>query len=151
MANTNIPSYLQGPLGVILEAIDSTRGVETTPIPMSVNQKDIDEDPDTTKAVLFKAKIHVTASRRIAIRDEIVDYLNGVLDRGDFGDFVEVRSGTPTKPDSEQFDVVVKYSGKKAQVIRILVKPTNAGGSGGGAAKTKFKKLVKHYLLLSIS
>ena len=25
----NIPGYLNGPLGVILEAIDSTRGVET--------------------------------------------------------------------------------------------------------------------------
>jgi len=141
MANINVPGYLNGPLSIILEAIDSTRGVETTPIPMSVNQSDIDEDPDTTKAVIFKAKIHVTPSRRIAIRDEIVDYLNGVLDRGDFGDFVEVRSGTPTKPDSEQFDVVVKYSGKKAQVIRILVKPTNAGGSGGGAAKTKIQEV----------
>jgi hypothetical protein len=141
MANTNIPSYLQGPLGVILEAVDSTRGVETTPIPMSVNQKDIDEDPDTTKAVLFKAKIHVNPSRRTAIRDEIVEYLNGVLDRGNFDDFVEVRSGTPSRPDSEQFDFVVKYSGNKAQVIRILVKPTNAGGSGGGAAKTKIQEV----------
>ena len=91
----NIPGYLNGPLGVILEAIDSTRGEETSPIPMSVNQSDVDEDPDTTKAVLFKAKIHVNPSRRTAIRDEIVDYLNGVLDKGDFGDFVEVRSGTP--------------------------------------------------------
>ena len=54
---------------------------------------------------------------------------------------LEVRSGTPTKPDSEQFDVVVKYQGKKAQVIRILVKPTNAGGSGGGAAKTKIQEV----------
>ena len=73
------------------------------------------------------------------------------MDRGDFGDFVEVRSGTPTKPDSEQFDVVVKYSGKKAQVIRILVKPTNAGGSNIVVLpKPKFKKLVKHYLLLHI-
>ena len=137
----NIPGYLNSPLGVTLEAIDSTRGVETSPIPMSVNQSDVDEDPDTTKAVLFKAKIHVNPSRRTAIRDEIVDYLNGVLDKGDFGDFVEVRSGTPTKPDSEQFDVVVKYQGKKAQVIRILVKPTNAGGSGGGAAKTKIQEV----------
>ena len=141
MANINVPSYLEGPLGVILEAVDSTRGVETTPIPMSVNQKDIDEDPDTTKAVLFKAKIHVNPSRRTAIRDEIVEYLNGVLDKGDFSDFVEVRSGTKTRPDSEQFDVVVKYSGNKAQVIRILVKPTNAGGSGGGAAKTKIQEV----------
>ena len=79
MANTNIPSYLQGPLGVILEANDSTRGVETTPIPMSVNQKDIDEDPDTTKAVLLKQRFMLLQVEEIAIRDEIVDYLNGVL------------------------------------------------------------------------
>lgn len=139
--NITIPGYLDGPLGIILEAIDSTRGVETSPIPMSVNQSDVDENPDTTKTVLFKAKIHVNPSRRTAIRDEIVEYLNGVLDKGNFSDFVEVRSGTPTKPDSEQFDVVVKYSGKKPQVIRILVKPTNAGGSGGGAAKTKIQEV----------
>ena len=52
------------------------------------------------KSSFFKAKIHVNPSRRTAIRDEIVDYLNGVLDKGDFGDYCRVRSGTPTKPDS---------------------------------------------------
>ena len=142
MANAiNVPGYLKDPLGILLEAIDSTRGVETSPIPMSVNEKDIDEDVDSTKSVKFKAKIHVDKNKRIQIRDEIVDYLNSILDKGDYSDFQEVKVGTTKNADAEQFDIVTGYIGKKPQVIRILVKPTSAGGSGGGAAKTKIQEV----------
>ena len=141
MAAVKIPAYLNAPLGILMEAIDSTRGVESTPIPMSVNEKDIDEKEDSTKSVKFKAKIHVDGNKRTQVRDEIVDYLNGVLDKGDYGDFQEIKVGTSRNADAEQFDIVIGMAGNKPQVIRILVKPTSAGGSGGGAAKTKVQEV----------
>ena len=54
MANISIPSYLDDPLSYIIEAIDSTRGVETSPIHMTVNEKDVQESADSTKSDLFK-------------------------------------------------------------------------------------------------
>jgi len=138
---SNVPGYLSDPLGVILEAIDSTRGVETSPIPMSVNEKDVDEDPDSSKAVKFKAKIHVDKNKRTQVRNDIVDYLNNILDKDTTADFQEIKVGTKSNPDADQFDMVIGYAGKKPQVIRILVKPTSAGGSGGGAAKTKIQEV----------
>ena len=137
----NIPSYLDDPLSYVLEAVDSAVGEGTTPIHMSVNEKDIEEDPDTTRSVLFKSKIHVDGGKRSKVRDDVVDYLNNLLDNMTTLPFREVIAGTKSNPDAEQFDVVVKYSGNKKQVIRILVKPTNAGGSGGGAAKTKVQEV----------
>ena len=138
---SNVPGYLSDPLGVILEAIDSTRGVETSPIPMSVNEKDVDEDPDSSKAVKYKAKIHVDKNKRTQVRNDIVDYLNDILDKDTTADFQEIKVGTKSNPDADQFDMVIGYAGKKPQVIRILVKPTSAGGSGGGAAKTKIQEV----------
>ena len=38
----DIPGYLESALGIMLEAIDSTN-LDSTPIPMSWNEKDIDE------------------------------------------------------------------------------------------------------------
>ena len=63
MANISIPGYLDDALSYILEAADSTRGVDTTPIHMTVNEKDIEESPDSTKTVLFKTKIHVDKNK----------------------------------------------------------------------------------------
>ena len=117
--NIQVPAYLQGAVGRILEGVDSARGAETTPVPMSLNEKDIEENPDSTKSVLFKAKIHVDKNKRTQVRDEIVEYLNGILDSGDYSDFKEVISGTKTKPDAEQFDVVYDYMSNKPQIIRI--------------------------------
>ena len=51
--NIQVPAYLQGAVGRILEGVDSARGAETTPVPMSLNEKDIEENPDSTKSVLF--------------------------------------------------------------------------------------------------
>ena len=106
-----VPSYLEDPLSYIIEATDSTRGVDTTPIHMSVNEKDIEEDPDTTKSVLFKSKIHVDGSKRTQVRDSVVDYLNNLLDNMTTLPFRQVVKGTKSNPDAEQFDVVVKYAG----------------------------------------
>jgi len=137
----SIPGYLDDSLSYVLEAVDSAIGEGTTPIHMTVNEKDVEEDPDTTKSVLFKSKIHVDKSKRTQVRDDVVDYLNNLLDNMTTLPFQQVVKGTKSNPDAEQFDVVVRYTGKKAQVIRILVKPTNAGGSGGGAAKTKVQEV----------
>ena len=137
----NIPGYLDDSLSYVLEAVDSAVGEGTTPIHMSVNEKDIEEDPDTTKSVLFKSKIHVDKDKRTQVRDEVVHYLNGLLDNMTTLPFSQVTAGTKSNPDAEQFDVVVRYAGNKPQVIRILVKPSAAGGSGGGAAKTKVQEV----------
>ena len=143
MANVSIPGYLQDSLGVLMEAINNAgvRGVETTAIPMSVNEKDVDEKEDSTKAVKFKAKIHVDKNKRTQVRDDIVEYLNGILDKGNFSDFQGIKVGTKSNPDADQFDMIIGGTESKPNVIRILVKPTSAGGSGGGAAKTKIQEV----------
>ena len=75
MANISIPGYLDDALSYILEAADSTRGVDTTPIHMSVDEKDIPpEAEDSTKSVLFKTKIHVDKNKRSQVKDEIINY-----------------------------------------------------------------------------
>ena len=51
----NIPGYLDDPLSYVLEAVDSAVGEGTTPIHMSVNKKDIEEDSDTSRSVLFRS------------------------------------------------------------------------------------------------
>ena len=58
----NIPGYLDDPLSYVLEAVYSAVGEGTTPIHMSVNEKDIEEDPDNTKSVLFKSKNELQVS-----------------------------------------------------------------------------------------
>jgi hypothetical protein len=141
MADISIPGYLNDPLAAIMEAIDSTRGVETSPIHMSVDEKDTPpEAEDSTKSVLFKTKIHVDKNKRSQVKDEIIYYLNNLLDKQTTVSFSEVIPGTKSKPDANQFDVVIKYTGNKPQVIRVLVKPFG-GGSGGGAAKTKVQEV----------
>jgi len=141
MADISIPGYLNDPLADIMEAIDSTRGVETSPIHMSVDEKDTPpEAEDSTKSVLFKTKIHVDKNKRSQVKDEIIYYLNNLLDKQTTVSFSEVIPGTKSKPDANQFDVVIKYTGNKPQVIRVLVKPFG-GGSGGGAAKTKVQEV----------
>ena len=137
----SIPGYLDDSLSYVLEAVDSSAGEGAAPIHMSVNEKDVEEDPDTTKSVLFKSKIHVDKNKRTQVRDEVVYYLNGLLDNMTTLPFSEVIAGTKSNPDAEQFDLVVRYAGNKAQVIRILIKPTGGGGSGGGAAKTKVQEV----------
>ena len=71
---TNIPGYLDDPLSYVLEAVDSAVGEGTTPIHMSVNEKDIEEDPDTTKSVLFKSKIHVDKIARYQDQIEVINH-----------------------------------------------------------------------------
>ena len=67
MSDVNVPGYLESPLSYVFTAIYSALE-DTSPIPMSVNQRDNEEDPDSTKTVLFKAKIHVDRNKRTQIR-----------------------------------------------------------------------------------
>jgi len=133
-----IQSDVSDGLNYILEAADSTRGVETIPIHMTVQSSEGEED--STKTVLFKAKIHVSKNRRTQVKDELIEYLNKLLDKENSLPFSAIIRGTKSKPDADQFDMVIKYIGSKPQVIRILVKPVG-GGSGGGAAKTKIQEV----------
>ena len=136
----SISPLVEDALDYILEAADSTRGVETTPIPYPITVVDSEEDPDSTKSVLFKAKIHVNKNKRSQVKNELISYLNKLLDKETTLPFSQIIPGTKTKPNADQFDVVIKYSGNKPQVIRVLVKPVG-GGSGGGAAKTKIQEV----------
>ena len=135
----SITPLVEDALDYILEAADSTRGAETIPIHISVNEKDNAPD-DSTKSVLFKAKIHVSKNKRSQVKNELIEYLNKLLDKESSLPFNEIIPGTKSKPDADQFDVVIKYIGSKPQVIRILIKPVG-GGSGGGAAKTKIQEV----------
>ena len=108
MADINVPGYLESPLSYIFTAIYSVVG-DASPIPMSVQT--MEGESDTTRSVLFKAKIHVDRNKRTEFRDKIVNNLNTVLDKDTTADFKSVLSGTKNKPDAEQFDVVVRYTG----------------------------------------
>ena len=130
----SIKSQYLDPFQMIMEAVDSTRGAETTPIPM--DYKDL-EDVGSAAKVQEQAKIFVPESRREQVRDDIVDYLNQKLDSADDFGGSEVIS----YPNKMQLDLVIGYSGKKPQVIRLEVKPENRGGSGGGAAATKIQEV----------
>ena len=70
----SITPLVEDVLDYILEAADSTRGVETTPIPYPITVVDSEEDPDSTKSVLFKAKIHVSKNKRSQVKNELIDF-----------------------------------------------------------------------------
>ena len=112
-----------------------------TTIPMDVKSV---EDKDSEKKVQVAAKIFVPAGDRLKIRDQVADYLERRLDGGETWAH-EVRTGTTNNANKEQFDLVLRYQNEekktKPQVIRIEIKPTGAGGSGGGAAATKVQEI----------
>ena len=95
MSDVNVPGYLESSLSYVFTAIYSALE-DTSPIPMSVNAKDVEENADATRAVLFKAKIHVPRNKRTEIRDKIVENLNRVLDKDTTADFKGVFAGTKT-------------------------------------------------------
>ena len=103
------------------------------------------EDKDSEKAVQVALKIHVPQAARIRTRDFVADYLEKRLDAGEtFALFVT--TGTSTKPDKEQLDVVLRYGNPdkqtKPQVIRLEIKPPG-GGSGGGAKATTIQEIAQ--------
>ena len=103
------------------------------------------EDKDSEKAVQVALKIHVPQAARIRTRDFVADYLEKRLDAGEtFALFVT--TGTKTKPDKEQLDVVLRYGNPdkqtKPQVIRLEIKPPG-GGSGGGAKATTIQEIAQ--------
>tara|TARA_R100001510_G_C7638842_1_gene196645 strand:- start:44 stop:1633 length:1590 start_codon:yes stop_codon:yes gene_type:complete len=103
------------------------------------------EDKDSEKAVQVALKIHVPQAARIRTRDFVADYLEKRLDAGEtFALFVT--TGTKTKPDKEQLDVVLRYGNPdkqtKPQVIRLEIKPPG-GGSGGGAKATTIQEVAQ--------
>ncbi len=103
------------------------------------------EDKDSEKSVQVALKIHVPQAARIRTRDFVADYLEKRLDAGEtFALFVT--TGTKTKPDKEQLDVVLRYGNPdkqtKPQVIRLEIKPPG-GGSGGGAKATTIQEVAQ--------
>ena len=97
-------------------------------------------DKDSIETVQIAAKIHVPKAKRLQVRDDAAGYLNYYMQQ-DPGLGVEVITGTAKKPDKEKLDFVIRQEGKKKQLIRIEIKPTNVGGSGGGSAATTIQEL----------
>lgn len=98
------------------------------------------EDKDSDKTVQIALKVFVPQIKRTTTRDMVASYLNNQLDKGiDIG-IEEVKVGTNSNPYKEQLDLVIRKIGKKSQVIRVEIKPTNSGGSGGGTAATTIQE-----------
>ena len=111
---------------------------------ISMDLKKVEND-DSQKQIQIALTTFVPASERTKVRDSVADYLENLIDKGDAEVGHEVRLGTKTNANKEQLDLVMRYGDTtkltKPQVIRVLVKPTNAGGSGGGSAATKVQEV----------
>ena len=103
------------------------------------------EDADSEKSVQVALKIHVPQAARMRTRDFVANYIEQRLDQGEtFA--LSVMTGTKSKPDKEQLDVVLRYGDPvkqtKPQVIRLEIKPPG-GGSGGGAKATTIQEIAQ--------
>ena len=101
--------------------------------PTLFSKLDVEDKEDSNKKIQIAIKIHVPQAARMRTRDFVADYLEKRLDRGEtFALFVT--TGTSSKPDKEQLDIVLRYGNPakqtKPQVIRLVIKPPG-GGSGG--------------------
>ena len=136
MANIVIQSENDSAFSAVLKAF--AKATDSDIIPMS---KWVVEPEDSNKSVKISAKIHVDKSKRLQVRDDAAGYLNYFMDK-DPSLGLEVVLGTPSNPDKEKLDFVVRLnpSGKK-EIIRIEIKPTNVGGSGGGSAATTVQEV----------
>ena len=121
----------------LLEALDNVLSDENNIVLMDLKKV---EDKDSDKTVQIALKVFVPQAKRTTTRDMVASYLNDQLDKGiDIG-IEEVRVGTNSNPYKEQLDLVIRKVGSKAQVIRVEIKPTNSGGSGGGSAATTIQE-----------
>ena len=103
------------------------------------------EARDSEKTVQVLLKITVPQAARMRTRDFVADHIEKRLDRGEtFA--LSVMTGTKSKPDKEQLDVVMRYGDPvkqtKPQVIRLIIKPPG-GGSGGGAKATTIQEVAQ--------
>ena len=113
------------------------KATDSDVVPMSALEL---ADKDSIETVQVAAKIHVPKAKRLQVRDDAAGYLNFYMQQ-DPGLGIEVIVGTVKKPDKEKLDFVIRQEGKKKQLIRIEIKPTNVGGSGGGSAATTVQEL----------
>ena len=134
MSTITIDGKNEEAFSAVLKAF--AKATDSDIIPMSDFTKEPD---DSDKTVQISAKVHVPASKRLQVRDDAAGYLNFFMQK-DPSIGVEVIVGTAKKPDKEKLDMVVRQDGKKKQVIRIEIKPTNVGGSGGGSAATTIQE-----------
>ena len=134
MSNIIISERNEEGFSAILEAFQSA--IKTDVIPMSSFSV---EPGDSEKTVQIKAKVHVPAGRRIGVRDEVVDYLDRLIDNGQL-DALGVISGTERNPNKTQFDLILRKEGKKSQIIRILIEKEQSGGARGGSDNTTIQE-----------
>ena len=132
-----IPNRNETSFNSLLESLDNVLSDESNIVLMDLKKV---EDKDSDKTVQIALKVFVPQAKRTTTRDMVASYLNDQLDKGiDIG-IEEVRVGTNSNPYKEQLDLVIRKIGSKAQVIRVEIKPTNSGGSGGGSAATAIQE-----------
>jgi|TARA_B100000287_G_C20612698_1_gene772713 hypothetical protein len=132
-----IPDRNDTSFSSLMEALDDTLGAENNVVLMDVLKV---EDKDSEKTVQIALKVFVPQAKRTITRDKVASYLNDQLDDGKDIGITEVRLGTKSNPYKEQLDLVIREVGSKVQVIRVEIKPTNSGGSGGGSAATTIQE-----------
>ena len=113
--------------------------------PTLFSKLDVEDKEDSNKKIQIAVKIHVPQAARLSTRDFVADHIEQRLDRGEtFA--LYVITGTPSKSDKEQLDVVLRYNDPVkqtgAQVIRLEIKPPG-GGSGGGAKATTIQEIAQ--------
>ena len=132
----SIPQKNEESFRALLKAF--AKATDSDIVPMS--KLELEEKEDSTATVQIAAKIHVPASKRLQVRDDAAGYLNFFMQKDpSLGE--EVILGTPKKPDKEKLDFIMRTDGKKRELIRIEIKPTNVGGSGGGSAATTVQEV----------
>jgi len=135
----NIPSKNKHSFEEVMVALD--KFTEGNVISMDLSKVEADSENNIQIALT----VYVPESKRIEVRDKVADYLEGLIDKGDAALGYSVNLGTKSNLQKQQFDLVMRYTDpiklKKPQVIRVYVKPVNAGGSGGGSAATKVQEV----------
>ena len=135
----NIPSKNKHSFEEVMVALD--KFTEGNVISMDLSKV----EPDSENNIQIALTVYVPESKRVEVRDKVADYLESLIDKGDASVGYSVNLGTKSNPQKQQLDLVMRYTDpvklKKTQVIRLYVKPVNAGGSGGGSAATKVQEV----------
>ena len=129
----NIPSKNKHSFEEVMVALD--KFTEGNVISMDLSKV----EPDSENNIQIALTVYVPESKRVEVRDKVADYLESLIDKGDASVGYSVNLGTKSNPQKQQLDLVMRYTDpvklKKPQVIRLYVKPVNAGGSGGGSGE----------------
>ena len=139
--DTKVASQNQAAFDALMEALGASK-TDSSP---TIYSKFDSEAEDSEKSVQVLLKITVPQAERMRTRDFVADYIERQLDGGQTY-ALYVITGTKTKPDKEQLDIVLRFTNPikqtKPQVIRLIIKPPG-GGSGGGSSQTPIQEVAQ--------